>query len=184
MRRVLIVANQTLGGEQVLQAVQARMAQGACHFHVLVPATNAAQLDPTYLTDAMSGGAAEPEAAVAAPERVAAQQALEYEGGVPPAAEHPPTAAREDPGRALARQQLRSELARLRELGADASGEVGVSDPMDAIRLALHREPFDEIILSTLPPGISRWVAMDLPSRVRRAFKLPVAHISGLARQP
>lgn len=183
MRRVLIVANQTLGGEQVLQAVQTRIGQGDCHFHVLVPATNAAQLDPTYLADAMSGGA-EPSAAVAAPERVVAQQALEYEGGVPPVAEHPATAAREDPGRALARQQLRSELARLRELGADASGEVGVSDPMDAIRLALHREPFDEIILSTLPPGISRWVQMDLPSRVRRAFKLPVTHVSGLARQP
>lgn len=185
MHRVLIVANQTLGGEQVLETVRARMADGACHFHVLVPATNAAQLDPAYLAGAVAAGdEPEPPSPVAAGDRRAAQDVLEYETGAPPAGDHPATDVREDPGRSLARLQLRHELQRLRELGADASGEVGVSDPLDAIRMTLHREPFNEIVLSTLPPGISRWVAMDLPSRVRRAFKLPVTHVSGLARQP
>lgn len=185
MYRVLIVANQTLGGGQVLEIVRARMADGACHFHVLVPATNAAQLDPGYLASAVAAGD-EPESAspVAAGDHRAAQDVLEYETGTPPAGDHPVTDVREDPGRSLARQQLRQELQRLRALGADASGEVGVSDPLNAIRMALHRERFNEIVLSTLPPGISRWVAMDLPSRVRRAFKLPVTHVSGLARQP
>jgi hypothetical protein len=39
-------------------------------------------------------------------------------------------------------------------------------DPMDAIEEALHDGDFDEIILSTLPPHASRWLRMDLPSRV------------------
>jgi hypothetical protein len=39
-------------------------------------------------------------------------------------------------------------------------------DPMDAIEEALHDGDFDEIILSTLPPHLSRWLHMDLPSRV------------------
>lgn len=159
MRRILIVANQTLGGDQVLETVRARLSAGACHFHVLVPATNAAQLDPGYLAESM-----------------ATDQ--------PAAPDSPAAEVREDPGHPLARLQLRHELERLRAEGVDASGEIGVSDPMDAIRTALRREPFDEIILSTLPPGLSRWIAMDLPSRARRAFKLPVTHVSGLARQP
>jgi hypothetical protein len=40
------------------------------------------------------------------------------------------------------------------------------ADPMDAIEEALHDGDFDEIILSTLPPHVSRWLHMDLPSRV------------------
>ena len=39
-------------------------------------------------------------------------------------------------------------------------------DPMDAIEEALHDGDFDEIMLSTLPPHASRWLHMDLPSRV------------------
>ena len=39
-------------------------------------------------------------------------------------------------------------------------------DPMDAIEEALHDGDFDEIILSTLPPHASRWLRLDLPSRV------------------
>jgi hypothetical protein len=39
-------------------------------------------------------------------------------------------------------------------------------DPMDAIEEALHDGDFDEIILSTLPPTISRWLHADLPHRV------------------
>jgi hypothetical protein len=39
-------------------------------------------------------------------------------------------------------------------------------DPMDAIEEAVHDGDFDEIILSTLPPSVSRWLRMDLPSRV------------------
>jgi hypothetical protein len=39
-------------------------------------------------------------------------------------------------------------------------------DPMDAIEEALVGGEFDEIILSTLPHSVSRWLHVDLPSRV------------------
>jgi hypothetical protein len=39
-------------------------------------------------------------------------------------------------------------------------------DPMDAIEEALQGDQFDEIILSTLPRSVSRWLHIDLPRRV------------------
>jgi hypothetical protein len=50
---------------------------------------------------------------------------------------------------------------------------------MDAIRAAmLHAPPFDEIILSTLAPGLSRWLRQDLPHRISRAFELPISTVT------
>jgi hypothetical protein len=51
--------------------------------------------------------------------------------------------------------------------GAPVDGTVSPRhDPMDAIEEALHNGDFDEIILSTLPRGVSRWLHLDLPHRV------------------
>jgi uncharacterized membrane-anchored protein len=51
--------------------------------------------------------------------------------------------------------------------GNHASGSVSIRhDPMDAIEEALHDGDFHEIILSTLPRSVSRWLHVDLPSRV------------------
>ena len=74
-------------------------------------------------------------------------------------------------------RRLDRALARFRALGADVDGEVGDGNPILAIEDALRREAFDEIILSTLPPGISRWLRLDLPSRVSERFRLPVTHL-------
>jgi hypothetical protein len=80
---------------------------------------------------------------------------------------------------ALAEARLTTELNRLWHEGAEADGEIGDADPLRAIRNLLHEQEFDEIILSTLPPGASRWLRMDLPHRVERSSKLPVTHIVG-----
>jgi hypothetical protein len=53
--------------------------------------------------------------------------------------------------------------------------------PLEAIRKIASREDADEIIVSTLPRRLSRWMAMDLPHRIRRVTKLPVTHITGPA---
>ena len=51
--------------------------------------------------------------------------------------------------------------------GNRARGSVSIRhDPMDAIEEALHDGDFDEIILSTLPRSVSRWLHIDLPRRV------------------
>jgi hypothetical protein len=85
----------------------------------------------------------------------------------------------EGDAQALAQERLDRALAAFRELGAPATGEVGDERPIQAIADVLMREPFDEIILSTLPPGMSRWLKMDLPHRVEAAYGLPVTHIIG-----
>jgi hypothetical protein len=78
--------------------------------------------------------------------------------------------------RAVAADRLRDGLARFRALGADVEGEVGDARPIDAIRdVMLHAQPFDEIVLSTLPPGVSRWLRQDLPHRIQRTFELPMS---------
>ena len=55
---------------------------------------------------------------------------------------------------------------------------MGDPNPMVAIEKAVEEQQFDEIILSTLPPGISRWLALDLPHRVRRKINLPLTVVT------
>jgi hypothetical protein len=83
-----------------------------------------------------------------------------------------------DRGIAEAKSNLDKELRRLREIGATADGAVGDPNPMKAIDKTLAQRRFDEIILSTLPPGISRWLAWDLPHRIRRRSDVPLTVIT------
>ncbi len=86
----------------------------------------------------------------------------------------------EDSGREEAAAQLKLGRARLREaIGADVSGHVGVADPMCAISDALHEGLYDEIIISTLPRRLSRWMHIDVPSKVR-GWGVPVTHVEGV----
>lgn len=80
--------------------------------------------------------------------------------------------------RAIAKRRLDDALERFRAVGAQAEGEVGDARPIDAIRDVILNQPrFDEIILITLPPGMSRWLHQDLPHRVDRTFRLPLTHL-------
>jgi hypothetical protein len=133
MRRYLVVANQTLGGEHLAETVRGCLATGPSAFHILVPATQ--PRDHAVWT--------------------------------------------EGEARALARQRLEAAVASFRNLGAEVEGEVGDERPLQAIADAVRERPFDEIILSTLPPGLSRWLGQDLPHRVERQFDLPVRHVVG-----
>jgi hypothetical protein len=56
-------------------------------------------------------------------------------------------------------------------------------DPMDAIEEILMVSDFDEIILSTLPRSVSRWLHMDLPRRVAH-LGLPVTTVIAPERVP
>jgi hypothetical protein len=84
----------------------------------------------------------------------------------------------EDEAWAAAQERLEAALERLRATAVEASGEVGVTDPIQATRDALRDREVDEVILSTLPPGISRWVGQDIPSKLKGSVEVPVAVVT------
>jgi hypothetical protein len=55
---------------------------------------------------------------------------------------------------------------------------VGDPDPFAAVGDVLNAREFDEVIVSVLPRGISRWIALGLPARLRRAIDLPVEQVT------
>lgn len=84
----------------------------------------------------------------------------------------------EEEASAAARERVERTLLALRDMGAEADGEVGDIRSLDSTLDALRAHDYDEIILSTLPPGASRWLGMDLPSRLRRAVDVPLTHVT------
>ena len=84
----------------------------------------------------------------------------------------------EDEAHASAQERLDATVAYLRGLGVEASGEVGHRDPVEAARDAIRGHPVDEVILSTLPSGISRWLGQDAPSRLKGAVAVPVVVVT------
>ncbi len=83
-------------------------------------------------------------------------------------------------GQQLARQRLDAELERFRRIGAEATGEIGSPQPLECVRDSLEGNDYDAILVSTLPAGMSRWLGMDLPSRIERDADIPVEHIEAL----
>jgi GABA permease len=155
VRRYLVVANQTVGGPALTSAIRERLDAGPAEFHVLVPATlsrdyAAARRLATFSVDPTSGYTFGDLAAL------------------------PQTDAE---GQRKAQERLDEQLWQLRAVGADPTGEVGEPEPLDAIAAVLERSSFDEILLSTLAPGISKWLKMDLPSRLERRFGITITHV-------
>ena len=152
MSRVLVVANQTVGDSGLLQSIRDRMKQGPCEFSLLVPATPHAQRESTMEMLGRNLGSALP-----LPE--------DSRGAVEADYDH-------------ARSRLDLGLGQLRQLGAQVDGAVGDPNPLKAIGDALTRRTCDEIILSTLPTGVSRWLGQDLPHKVKRKFKVPLTVVT------
>ena len=134
MRRYLVVAHKTLGGDHLLEHVRSLRDEGPCRFMLLVPV------------------------------------------------EHPSDHAwTEGEVNATARRKLEDGLERFRGEGIVADGEIGDANPVYAVSTVIRREgpdAFTGIILSTLPPGPSRWLHWDVPSRMRREHpELPMTHL-------
>ena len=125
-RRILVVANQTACGSELLEAVRARKEAGPCQFTLLVPAT-------------------------------------------PP---HEHATWTEGDAKAIARGRMAAAVERFLAEGAAVEGVVGDANPVRAIDDVLLEHPHDEIILSTLPPGISQVVEQG-PAPPRRAALRP-----------
>jgi len=153
MRRYLVVANQTLQAAELRDELRKRVSAGPCSFFVIVPDTKAAQYDP-----------------------VAA-------GGVLPQpgmwwwATYYARPATDEEATAQSRERLSLMLDGLAGLSAPVEGDLGGSDPLAAIGKACAGQQFDEIIVTTLPQHVSRWLRADLPHQAERRFGLPVTTI-------
>ena len=84
----------------------------------------------------------------------------------------------EDQGVGEAQQVLEVALPKLGDAaGAAVEGIVGDPDPVAAVHDAINLRGFDEIIISTLPTRVSRWLKLDLPSKVS-GMGLPVSTVT------
>jgi hypothetical protein len=131
-RKVLVVANETLLGDELLDAVRRRVEGGDVLVTVIAP--------------------------VNAPR----------EGYV----------VYEDTRRAAAGRRLERTLAKLREGGIAAIGDVIDNDPLTAVEDAIAMEEPDELIVSTHPESKSGWRRRNLLEEIRRvAGDIPVEHV-------
>jgi hypothetical protein len=82
-----------------------------------------------------------------------------------------------DKAREEAQQRLQASLARLREDGINARGEVGDGDPLQAMEDALRTFGADEIIISTHPEGRSNWLERGVVTGAKERFAVPITHV-------
>jgi hypothetical protein len=83
----------------------------------------------------------------------------------------------EEHGAEEARRVLADALPKLSAAaGQEVTGDIGDAEPLSAIQDAINLGDYDELIVSTLPLGISRWLKLDLVSKAR-GLGLPVTHV-------
>lgn len=80
-------------------------------------------------------------------------------------------------GREAAEATLAGALERMRAEGLRVDGSVGEHDPLGAIADVWDPTRFDEVVISTLPTGVSKWLQVDLPHRAERATGVQVRHV-------
>ena len=61
--------------------------------------------------------------------------------------------------------------------GTPVDGLIGDPTPLTAIDDAINSQTFDEIIISTLPKRVSRWLRLDLPSKAS-GFGIPITVVT------
>jgi hypothetical protein len=151
MSRYLVVANQTIGGNELIDEIRRRIASGPSSFYVVVP------------TMPVAGHGME---------------TLGSEGSSLMIDTSELDSALHHRAEAATGSRLSELTNRIRAAGGEAEGGVGPTDPVKAIDEVIADGGFDEIIISTLPEGVSRWLRMDVPNRVKRKFKIPVTTVT------
>lgn len=79
--------------------------------------------------------------------------------------------------RAVARSRLDAALERMRSHGLEVEGLLADSDPIIAVSEAWDPNRHDEIIVSTLPMRMSKWLGSSLPQRIGELTDAPVTHV-------
>ena len=65
--------------------------------------------------------------------------------------------------------------------GGPVDAMIGVPEPLAAIQDAVNLHGFDELIISTLPTRVSKWLKLDLPSKAA-GLGLPVTTVTARSR--
>ncbi len=159
MDEYLIVANQTLGGEDLARTVHERIGRGESSFYVLVP------MAPPHHESGWSGGFVPYEGMSAYEARAWLEQDSHHRRTMVEAAT------------SLAQQRLTEMTEAIQGAGAAADGSICDPDPLPALKDTMAEHSFSEVIISTLPARLSHWLKMDLPSRVARVSRVPVTTI-------
>jgi GABA permease len=152
MRHVLVVANKTLGGDELVKVLMQRAEVEPTEFWIVVPATPLPAGRPESMTA--------------------------WAKGIPVGSGGTSVADDDRAAREAAEERLRLGIERLRRAGATVDGQVGSRDPQQAVRYALSHRQVDEIIVSTLPSGVSHWLRLDLRKRLERKHHVPVTTVT------
>jgi hypothetical protein len=131
-RRVLVIANETVGGPELLAELERHARGMRTEVLVVTPALNSPLRH--WVSD-------------------------------------------EDGARAAAAERLDTSLEAMRAAGLEARGQVGDSDPVQAIEDALRTFAPDELVISTHPEGRSNWLERGVVEAARERFDLPVTHV-------
>jgi hypothetical protein len=87
-----------------------------------------------------------------------------------------------DEGQVEAQQHRDAMVERLRATGLDVKeAKVGDADALAAIQDEVNFHAYDELIVSTLPLKISKWLRVDLPRKAEACTGLPVLHVTAHA---
>jgi hypothetical protein len=86
-------------------------------------------------------------------------------------------------GEAAAEEHRQAFLDELREEGLPvADAKVGDPDPLAAVMDECNTHDYDELIISTLPLHVSKWLRVDLPRKAQAATGLHVTHVVARGR--
>jgi hypothetical protein len=82
-------------------------------------------------------------------------------------------------------ERLEAALERMRDAGLEnVDGSIGDPDPLVAVMDLWDPMKFDDIVVSTLPTGSSRWMGLDLPHRLEKLTSVPVRHVVSQPPRP
>jgi uncharacterized protein len=95
-----------------------------------------------------------------------------------------PVADDDGSARQRAAEALQVQLERLAAIGAEVTGEVVGAGLTEAVREALAGHAYDELVVCTLPRGLSRWLRHDLVEQLRAVVDVPVHQVTAPAGLP
>ena len=89
----------------------------------------------------------------------------------------------EDQAQTEAETTIELAIPRLEEAaGGPVDSMIGVPEPLAAIQDAVNLRGFDEVIISTLPTRVSKWLRLDLPHKAA-GLGLPVTTVTARSRE-